>query len=95
MVVGTSLSGQDISMELVEVAKAVSLSARSLNNISEGLSKVISKHDNLHLHPQVLQFIAVLVVILKGIELLKYVNPNSFSHIFVLILYDPINFYHF
>lgn len=93
MVVGTSLSGQDISMELVEVAKAVYLSARSLNNISEGLSKVISKHDNLHLHPQV--FIAVLVVILKGIELLKCVNPNSFSHIFVLILYDPINFYHF
>lgn len=52
VVVGNSLSGQDISMELVEVAKEVHLSAKSLN-ISEGLSKVISKHNNLHLHPQI------------------------------------------
>ncbi|KAJ7978475.1 Flavin-containing monooxygenase [Quillaja saponaria] len=52
VVVGNSLSGQDISMELVEVAKEVHLSARS-SNISEGLSKVISKHQNLHLHPQI------------------------------------------
>lgn len=52
VVVGNSLSGQDISMELVEAAKEVHLSARSLN-ISEGLSKVISKHNNLHLHPQI------------------------------------------
>lgn len=52
MVVGNSLSGQDISMELVEVAKEVHLSAKSLN-ITEGLSKVISKRENLHLHPQV------------------------------------------
>jgi hypothetical protein len=40
-------------MELVEVAKEVHLSAKSLN-ITEGLSKVISKHENLHLHPQVI-----------------------------------------
>lgn len=52
VVVGNSLSGQDISMELVEVAKEVHLSSKSLN-ISEGLSKVISKHDNLHLHLQI------------------------------------------
>ncbi|KAB5531913.1 hypothetical protein DKX38_018583 [Salix brachista] len=52
VVVGNSLSGQDISMELVEVAKEVHLSAKSLN-ITEGLSKVISKHDNLHLRPQI------------------------------------------
>ncbi|PQQ20466.1 flavin-containing monooxygenase FMO GS-OX-like 9 [Prunus yedoensis var. nudiflora] len=52
VVVGTSLSGQDISMELVEVAKAVYLSGKSLD-ISEGLSKVISKHENLHLLPQI------------------------------------------
>ncbi|KAH8493200.1 hypothetical protein H0E87_022446 [Populus deltoides] len=52
VVVGNSLSGQDISMELVEVAKEVHLSAKSLN-ITEGLSKVISKHENLHLHPQI------------------------------------------
>ncbi|KAK4257224.1 hypothetical protein QN277_006839 [Acacia crassicarpa] len=52
VVVGNSLSGQDISIELVEVAKEVHISSRSLN-ISEGLSKVISKHENLHLHPQI------------------------------------------
>lgn len=52
MVVGNSLSGQDISMELVNMAKEIHLSAKSLN-ISEGLSKVISKYDNLHLRPQV------------------------------------------
>lgn len=52
VVVGNSLSGQDISMELVDVANQIHLSAKSLD-ISEGLSKVISKHDSLHLHPQV------------------------------------------
>ncbi|PSR95787.1 Flavin-containing monooxygenase FMO GS-OX-like [Actinidia chinensis var. chinensis] len=52
VVVGNSLSGQDISMELVYVAKHIYLSAKSLD-ISEGLSKVISKHQNLHLCPQI------------------------------------------
>ncbi|XP_057443116.1 flavin-containing monooxygenase FMO GS-OX-like 9 [Lotus japonicus] len=52
VVVGSSLSGQDISMELVEVAKEVHMSSRSLK-ISEGLSKVISKHENFHLHPEI------------------------------------------
>ncbi|CAN6717727.1 unnamed protein product [Malus baccata var. baccata] len=52
VVVGTSLSGQDISMELVDVAKAIYLSGKSLD-ISEGLSKVITKHENWHLRPQI------------------------------------------
>ncbi|GMY15562.1 flavin-containing monooxygenase FMO GS-OX-like 9 [Fagus crenata] len=52
VVVGNSLSGQDISMELVEVAKEVHLSSKSLT-ITEGLSKVLSKHENLHLRPQI------------------------------------------
>ncbi|KAK4437015.1 Flavin-containing monooxygenase FMO GS-OX-like 9 [Sesamum alatum] len=52
VVVGNSLSGQDISMELVNVAKEIHLSAKSLT-ISQGLSKVISKYHNLHLHPQI------------------------------------------
>ncbi|KAL5544559.1 hypothetical protein UlMin_008343 [Ulmus minor] len=52
VIVGSSLSGQDLSMELVEVAKEVYLCSRSMN-ITEGLSKVISKHDNLHLRPQI------------------------------------------
>ncbi|KZV56541.1 flavin-containing monooxygenase FMO GS-OX-like 9-like [Dorcoceras hygrometricum] len=53
VVVGSSLSGQDISMELVDVAKKIHLSAKSSLTISQGLSKVISKYDNLHLHPQI------------------------------------------
>ncbi|RVW31673.1 Flavin-containing monooxygenase FMO GS-OX-like 9 [Vitis vinifera] len=52
VVVGNSLSGQDISMELVDVAKEIHLSAKSLE-ISEGLAKVISKHDSLHLHLEI------------------------------------------
>ncbi|XP_048328998.1 flavin-containing monooxygenase FMO GS-OX-like 9 [Ziziphus jujuba] len=51
VMVGKSLSGQDLSMEIVEVAKDVYISTRS--NVSEGLSKVISKHDNLHLRPEI------------------------------------------
>lgn len=46
------MSGKDITMELAEVAKEVHLSSKSLD-ICEGLSKVISKHDNLHLHLEV------------------------------------------
>ncbi|CAD5331110.1 unnamed protein product [Arabidopsis thaliana] len=38
--------------ELVEVAKEVHLSAKTLD-ISSGLSKVISKHPNLLIHPQI------------------------------------------
>ncbi|KAF8389756.1 hypothetical protein HHK36_024275 [Tetracentron sinense] len=53
VVIGNSISGRDISMELVDIAKEIHLSAKSLE-ISEGLSKVISKHENLHIHPRVL-----------------------------------------
>uniref|UniRef100_A0A7N0TN90 Flavin-containing monooxygenase n=1 Tax=Kalanchoe fedtschenkoi TaxID=63787 RepID=A0A7N0TN90_KALFE len=52
VIVGNSLSGQDISMELVEVAKQVHLSSKTLD-VTEGLSRVISKHKTLHLHPQI------------------------------------------
>ncbi|XP_077230607.1 flavin-binding monooxygenase family protein [Tasmannia lanceolata] len=52
VVVGNSLSGQDISMELVGVAKEVHLSAKSLE-ITEGLSKVMSKNHNLHIHLEI------------------------------------------
>ncbi|KAL3813027.1 hypothetical protein ACJIZ3_014295 [Penstemon smallii] len=53
VVVGNSLSGQDISMELVNIAKEIHLSVKSITNISQGLSKVISKYDNLHINPQI------------------------------------------
>nr|XP_029124333.1 flavin-containing monooxygenase FMO GS-OX-like 9 isoform X2 [Elaeis guineensis] len=52
VIVGSSVSGQDISLELVSVAKEVHISSKSLE-ISEGLSKVISKYPNLHLHLQI------------------------------------------
>ncbi|KAI5410180.1 flavin-containing monooxygenase FMO GS-OX-like 9 [Lathyrus oleraceus] len=53
VLVGNSFSGQDIAIELVGVAKEIHISSRSLSSITEGLSKVISKHDTLHLHPQI------------------------------------------
>ncbi|CAN1312403.1 Flavin-containing monooxygenase FMO GS-OX-like 9 [Linum perenne] len=54
VVVGSSLSGQDISMELVGgLAKEVHVSARSQTSLTEGFFKLISKHDNLHLRPQI------------------------------------------
>ncbi|KAG9439742.1 hypothetical protein H6P81_019907 [Aristolochia fimbriata] len=52
VVVGNCLSGQDISMELVGVAKEVHLSAKSLE-ISLGLSKIISKTPTFHIHPEI------------------------------------------
>ncbi|KAL1213799.1 Flavin-containing monooxygenase FMO GS-OX-like 8 [Cardamine amara subsp. amara] len=52
VVVGCSMSGQDLSIELVKVANEVHLSAKSLD-ISSGLSKIILKHQNFHLHPQI------------------------------------------
>ena len=80
MIVGCSQSGQDLSMELVEVAKDVYLSTKSLK-ITEGLSKVISKHENLHLRPQVLfQFLYVLKVLFlpyeNSIETIMYIFKN-------------------
>ncbi|KAF8089545.1 hypothetical protein N665_0502s0012 [Sinapis alba] len=52
VVVGCFVSGPDISIELVKVAKEVHLSAKSLN-VSAGVTKAISKYKNLHLQPQI------------------------------------------
>ncbi|KAL3528436.1 hypothetical protein ACH5RR_007758 [Cinchona calisaya] len=52
VVIGNSHSGQDISMELSRVAKDVHFSVRNLD-VTEGLSKVISKRSNLFLHPEI------------------------------------------
>ncbi|KAK7388899.1 hypothetical protein VNO78_23726 [Psophocarpus tetragonolobus] len=52
VIVGNSFSGQEISLELLKVAKEVHLSSKSLD-IYEGLSKVISKNDNFYLHPEI------------------------------------------
>ncbi|GFZ03542.1 flavin-binding monooxygenase family protein [Actinidia rufa] len=53
VVVGSFVSGRDISMELLKMAKEIHLSAKSLDDLYEGLPKFISKHDNMHLHPQI------------------------------------------
>ncbi|CAN7118369.1 unnamed protein product [Brassica rapa subsp. narinosa] len=52
VVVGGFISGPDISIELVKVAKEVHLSVKSLD-VSPGLSKAITKHQSLHLQPQI------------------------------------------
>ncbi|KAJ9677499.1 hypothetical protein PVL29_022475 [Vitis rotundifolia] len=52
VIVGNSHSGEDISIGLVDVAKEIHLSVKSLD-LSEGLSKFISKYHNLHLHSQI------------------------------------------
>ncbi|KMT10744.1 hypothetical protein BVRB_5g114020 [Beta vulgaris subsp. vulgaris] len=51
VIVGSSMSGQDLSMELVGVAKEVYVSSKS--PVSEGYNKVFAKHKNLHLCPQI------------------------------------------
>uniref|UniRef100_A0A7C9AP22 Flavin-containing monooxygenase n=1 Tax=Opuntia streptacantha TaxID=393608 RepID=A0A7C9AP22_OPUST len=52
VVVGNSMSGHDISMEVAGVAKEVYLSVKSLD-IFDGLAKVIAKYENLHLLPEI------------------------------------------
>ncbi|KAL4184409.1 hypothetical protein AMTRI_Chr10g225430 [Amborella trichopoda] len=52
VLVGVSLSRQDICIELLNVAKEVHLSSKTLE-ITEGLSKVVSKNKNCQLHLQI------------------------------------------
>ncbi|EPS62115.1 hypothetical protein M569_12678, partial [Genlisea aurea] len=53
VIVGSSLSARDISMELVNVAKEIHISARSPTGISPGFFGFISKNLNVHLHPEI------------------------------------------
>ncbi|PKI72156.1 hypothetical protein CRG98_007475 [Punica granatum] len=46
VVVGNSVSGREISMGLMNVAKEVYLSAKSTDNISQGLSKIESRRED-------------------------------------------------
>ncbi|XP_074316419.1 flavin-containing monooxygenase FMO GS-OX-like 9 [Silene latifolia] len=50
VIVGCSLSGQDLSIELTGVAKQVYVSAKSAH-VTQGFAKVVAKHHNLHLRP--------------------------------------------
>ncbi|KAK9684522.1 hypothetical protein RND81_10G215600 [Saponaria officinalis] len=52
VIVGCSLSGQDISMELAGVATHVYVSVK-LGHVTPGFAKIVAKHHNLHLRPQI------------------------------------------
>ncbi|KAI4326606.1 hypothetical protein MLD38_031900 [Melastoma candidum] len=52
VILGKEHSAQDIGMELVKFSKEVHFSVRS-NEISGGLAKLISKHENMRLHPKI------------------------------------------
>ncbi|XP_040384866.1 flavin-containing monooxygenase FMO GS-OX-like 8 [Oryza brachyantha] len=55
VIVGCSISGKDIALELRRVAKEVHLSAKSPEEAmaSPAMSKMLARHDNLHLRPQI------------------------------------------
>uniref|UniRef100_J3MI40 Flavin-containing monooxygenase n=1 Tax=Oryza brachyantha TaxID=4533 RepID=J3MI40_ORYBR len=54
VIVGCSLSGMEIALELLCVAKEVHLSAKSTEeDMVAATSKMLSRHGNLHLRPQV------------------------------------------
>uniref|UniRef100_A0A0D3GLH7 Flavin-containing monooxygenase n=1 Tax=Oryza barthii TaxID=65489 RepID=A0A0D3GLH7_9ORYZ len=54
VIVGCSISGKDIGLELRRVAKEVHLSAKSPEEaMTPAMSKILTRYDNLHLHPQI------------------------------------------
>ncbi|KAG8081311.1 hypothetical protein GUJ93_ZPchr0007g4438 [Zizania palustris] len=55
VIVGCRVSGKEIAMELCHVAKEVHLSAKSTQaaDMTPAMSKMLARHDNLHLHPQI------------------------------------------
>jgi len=53
VVVGFHDSGKDIALELSRVAMEVHVSVKSMEGVSPGVSKAVSRHHNLHLHLQV------------------------------------------
>ena len=54
VVVGCHESGKDIALDLGEVAREVHISVKPMaGSITAGMSKAVSKHPNLHLHPEV------------------------------------------
>ncbi|KAF0895839.1 hypothetical protein E2562_016571 [Oryza meyeriana var. granulata] len=57
VVVGCSISGNDIALELHRVAKEVHLSAKSPEEAlaTPTMSKMLSRHDNLHLRPRIVR----------------------------------------
>ncbi|GLJ12945.1 hypothetical protein SUGI_0201290 [Cryptomeria japonica] len=52
VIIGNSQSGQDISLELLSVAKEVHLSSKSLD-VMEGIRKIQANHPNFYLKPVV------------------------------------------
>ncbi|PAN09292.1 hypothetical protein PAHAL_2G006900 [Panicum hallii] len=54
VIVGCHESGKDIALDLREVVREVHISVKPMaGTISPGMSKAVSKHPNLHLHPEI------------------------------------------
>ncbi|CAO1939283.1 unnamed protein product [Urochloa humidicola] len=55
VIVGCNESGKDLALEIGEVAMEVHISVRSMDDgaIDLGMRKALSRHQNLHLHPQI------------------------------------------
>ncbi|KAF0927804.1 hypothetical protein E2562_036224 [Oryza meyeriana var. granulata] len=54
VIVGCSVSGAELALELRRVAKEVHLSAKSTGGVmASAMSKMLARYANLHLHPQI------------------------------------------
>ena len=84
---GNAISETDISMELVKVAKEVHLSAKSLDSIYERLPKFSSKHDHMHLNPQVYLSIYLYTHIHSYLYELLF-SCNQKSHVEAFMYFD-------
>ncbi|KAL6647212.1 hypothetical protein ACP70R_014649 [Stipagrostis hirtigluma subsp. patula] len=53
VIVGCHESGKEIALELRQVAREVHISVKSMADVTAGVSKMLTKHHNLHLHLQI------------------------------------------
>ncbi|CAN6196641.1 unnamed protein product [Urochloa humidicola] len=53
VIVGCNESGKDLALEIGEVAMDVHISVKSMEDVGPGMRKALSRHHNLHLHPQI------------------------------------------
>ncbi|GJN10530.1 hypothetical protein PR202_ga28629 [Eleusine coracana subsp. coracana] len=53
VVVGCHESGKDIALDLCKVAMDVHISVKSVVDVAAGVPRAVSRHHNLHLHPQI------------------------------------------
>ncbi|KAK3124186.1 hypothetical protein QOZ80_7BG0583070 [Eleusine coracana subsp. coracana] len=53
VVVGCHESGKDIAVDISKVAMEVHISVKSVDDVTAGVHKTLSRHHNLHLRPQI------------------------------------------